>query len=431
MADIQVSPVADNVSATGSSGSRVDVWTTHLIGYSFYVRSNVGANGSIYYVKTTDGGETWSSSTKVNSTTEEANATNQWSVYYDQWTPGITTTLIHIAWLERISNAFGYLAPTKYRALQTSDDSLGTEVQLFTSDCSSGLCGSASSGESPSMVRARGGNLYLWHRAGPGVADQWRFYRSVDSGATWTERAKRPGTATVIQPKLLPGGESDSNDILLIATRASAISYWIYDDSADSWTDSGTVDTSGFGSAIEAEGATRKSDNNTFVAYMMKNADSTHTLRIIEITTGVSFTQRTNLFADEAGHDTTPRNQVAVALDAVSASDIYVGYGGTVADTTQQGFKKSTDGAVTWGAQQTFGEDSVTSRTGIFLAMNTSAVGGRIYGTWQQGPSVDILGNFNTSIALQASGGSGNYPSQMHNKRARKSERRIQGLRVP
>ena len=388
MADIQVSPVADDTQSTPTSGARLDVWTTHLIGYSFYARSNVGINGSIYYVKTTDGGQTWGASTKVNSTTEEAGATQRFSVYYDQWTPGISTTKIHIAWLERIGVGVTYEAPIKYRALDTSNDSLGTEVQVTLLACGSGLCGNAAR---VSIVRSRGADLYIHNTATTVI-------RSTDDGATWPT-----ATSVFAQGRLLPGGEIDPSDILLIETDAADLTYRIFDASAQTWSSSGVIDTSVNATAIQAEGATRKSDNHKFVAYQLNKTGSTKDLRVIEITIGTTWTQLTNVFTNEADHShTISANQVALAVDQFNTDHIYVGYGGIVGDATQQGFKKSVDGGVTWGAQQVFGEDTVTGREGIFLAMNTSLVGGRIYGTWQVVANRDIFGNFANSIALQS-----------------------------
>lgn len=409
MADIQVSPVADNTTDTPSSGARTIVWTTSLIGYAFYARSNVGTDGSIYYVKTTNGGQTWGSSTKVNSTTEAATATERFSIWYDQWTPGISTTKIHLTWWDAVAGE------SRYRALDTTNDSLGTEVIILASG--------VGPTHVPTIVRARGSNLYQWE-----TATASRFLRrSVDDGANWTARAAMNSSGTA---RLMPGGETDGNDILMLLHRGTVLSLNVYDDSLDSWTIGATLDTNALPQAIDAEGVTRKSDNVTFIAYML-NTDGVagnNSLRIVENTSGTTVTQRTNIFTNEADHSTANPNQVGIALDAFNGSDVYVGYAGIVGNASQRAYKKSTDGAVTWGAQITFGEDAV-SRSAIWLAMNTALNGGRVYATWQEGVSVDIFGNFATSVALVGSGGG--YPSQMHNKKPKKSGRVTQGLRVP
>ena len=64
MADILVSPAADNGEIfSGYQGGRAQAWISPLIGYQFYHTGNRAAG---YYVKTNDGGLTWSEHVKIN-----------------------------------------------------------------------------------------------------------------------------------------------------------------------------------------------------------------------------------------------------------------------------------------------------------------------------------------------------------------------------
>jgi len=67
------------------------VFTTDQIGYVFYQNSRTA---SIAYHKTTNGGASWSGPTNITSGVQYTYRSMH--VWYDQWTPGDSGTLIHI-----------------------------------------------------------------------------------------------------------------------------------------------------------------------------------------------------------------------------------------------------------------------------------------------------------------------------------------------
>ena len=66
------------------------VFTSTDIGYMFFVDDS---NTNIVYRKTLDGGKTWSQRVTV---ANMSNTTKQLVVYYDKWTPGLTSNKIHL-----------------------------------------------------------------------------------------------------------------------------------------------------------------------------------------------------------------------------------------------------------------------------------------------------------------------------------------------
>ena len=179
MADIQITPTSAN--NTASSAMRTMVWITPLIGYQFYARQDTNVAEALCYVKTSNGGQTWGSSVKVNSSALAPNRAYLFSVWYDQWTPSDTGTKIHLGWYDNAGDAG--LTYMRYRALDTSNDSLGTEVNLQPFGTLASILGWNSVGIS--VTKARGGNLHVWCRSNASGSYP-AHWRSTDGGAIWT-----------------------------------------------------------------------------------------------------------------------------------------------------------------------------------------------------------------------------------------------------
>ncbi|KKM82271.1 hypothetical protein LCGC14_1321200, partial [marine sediment metagenome] len=199
------------------------VWIDVNTAYIFYV----DGSADLVYQKTTDGGATWATAVSVKTGT-----LIKVSVWYDKWTPGNAGTLIHIAYTEADGDDL------LYRNLDTLDDSLSTEVTVFTG--ASFTDGNWDTG-AVDIVRARGGNLYIgfWGDAG----GEFGFYRSTDTGATWTSRAQLADGNEADGILLMPGDETDKDDIWCIYWDRSdnALSLKVYDNSGDSWSESTIV----------------------------------------------------------------------------------------------------------------------------------------------------------------------------------------------
>jgi hypothetical protein len=203
------------------------VWTSSLVGYSFFLGA-LAAN--VYYRKTTDGGATWG-----NRVTVYTGTANIAAIWYDQWTPGDDGTKIHVAWVASTGTTIRYVN------LETASDTLGTEEQVAAFTAVGGA--PIVIGRFPvSIVKARGGNLYIIFATSSSAAGNLGFYRSTDAGDNWTSRSdaaleQSGGFYQVDQCLMVPGSEADTNDIWCLYWDVSAneISVKVHDDSANTW----------------------------------------------------------------------------------------------------------------------------------------------------------------------------------------------------
>ena len=92
------------------------VFVNSNTGYVFFIQ---GSDDNVVYVKTTDGGYTWTSEISIGDDQDTGNV----SVWYDKWTPRDAETRSH---LRRIG-AGGTANPDDlmYNYLDTADDSVG------------------------------------------------------------------------------------------------------------------------------------------------------------------------------------------------------------------------------------------------------------------------------------------------------------------
>src|SRR4030095_7155978 len=137
MADVSIDA---SVSTSTARGMRSVVFTTASIGYFFYIDSD----GTFGYSKTTDGGATWGAQVEV-----EAATTNiAFDVWFDQWTPGDSGTLIHMWFFDSTAD------DVYWRSLDTSSDTLGTRR-----NCIALVSAVAGVNAFVSGTKARNGNL--------------------------------------------------------------------------------------------------------------------------------------------------------------------------------------------------------------------------------------------------------------------------------
>src|SRR3990167_4143771 len=230
MADIQVVADAADIRVF-ESVYRSTHWINCLVGYKFYVDLDpVSPNpdDDLWYVKTTDGGETWGTDTQVN-TTLNGRSVEIAACWPDWATPGDTGTKIHVAWWH-INPGVNQSKRLRYRALDTAGDTLGTDV-LITDEAQ--LAFEFVVG----ITKARGGNLLIGavivgDKPGPPNAHirQYHFFRSVDGGTTWVARTAATWGAIVVLGgrkaagsddvgvgalPMAPGDAADNQDIYL------------------------------------------------------------------------------------------------------------------------------------------------------------------------------------------------------------------------
>ncbi len=358
------------------------VWVNVNTAYIFYI----DASNDLVYQKTSDGGATWATAVSVKTGT-----LIKASIWYDKWTPGNAGTLIHIAYTESVGD------DVLYRNLDTLDDSLSTEITVV--DGASYTSGSWAEGV-VDIVRARGGNLYIgfWGDAG----GEFGFYRSTDTGATWTSRAQLADGNEADGILLMPGNETDEDDIWCIYwdRSADALSLKVYDNSGDSWSETSIASSMvDFTVYYQMSAAPRHSDNHVILAAWSEIDAATADLKAWDIGSSSSITALTGIVTD-----LDASAQVAVFVNQQDDS-IYVAYlkGGTWQAIVDAVYKKSTDGGTTWGSEQTYSEASADDIRALWAGLSVGPDGGRFQPTFVNIDLTDLFVNLVNSIYIAPS----------------------------
>ncbi len=376
MADITVDASVNSTLYTRSIRAG-PVWVGPDTAYAFYV----DGSANFVYRKTTDGGATWGSPVTVIA----AGTFLQVSIWYDRWTPGSVGRTIHCVVTD--SSADDVI----YRGLATVTDTLSTQIVVFD--------GATFTGAYPvDIVRARGGNLYIgfW-----GDTDGERgFYRSTDNGATWTSRAQVADGDAADGILLMPGNETDKDDIWCIYWDRSAdeLSLKVYDNSGDSGSETTVVSATDSSTYYQMSVAPRHSDNHVLLAVWNKLPAASADLLLLDIgdssdITGVGIPL---LNTDESA-------QVAILINQQN-DDIYVAYlkGGTWEATVDVKYKKSTDGGTTWGSEQDYSQASADDIRAVWAGISIGSDGGRFQPTWFNDDLDDLFVNVANSILVEA-----------------------------
>lgn len=376
MADVTV--VSDAFATTENiMTGRNLVWTDKDTGYLFYKDSG----NDFVYVKTTDAGANWSASTEI-----EGTGLAKADVWYDKWTNGDTGTLIHLVYYHTADDN------PVYRNLDTSDDSLSTEVIVFNG--SSGTEGTHTKGIS--ITKARGGNLYCSFNIDGGT--ETGFYRSTDAGVNWTSRSNcHEGSQD--QFALCPADGADDNDIwsVWVDSSANQLTIKTYDDSANSWGESSGLATIVEETAVKNfEVVSRHSDNAGVLAIQNGTRSSNNVeIEIWEIT-GTTATQKSS------NADTQNATDWGMSLCINQQNDdLYIFYCQGSSGSVAAKYKKSTDDGATWAGETSV---SVTSDDHRYITGGTSIGddGGRIQPVWYNDDLTDMVTNADNGVEITA-----------------------------
>jgi hypothetical protein len=327
-----------------SAGTNYIVQTAAGTLYYFYID---GAS-DVVYRKSIDGGLNWSAATVVFTGTA-----TQLSVWYDRWS-GISGDLIHVAYSD------SGIDDVLYRNLDTSSDTLSSQTTVAAGTSTAG-------GGGISICRSRGGNLLCALDIDNGT--ERGVVKSTDVGATWPTVIADPyeGAAGDMLI-LLPGWAADNQDMMALFWDASAneISRKLYDDSANSWSETSIAASMTdvapnnswphFAAAVDLANS-----RNVLVAWSgvdTANAD----LRCWTVTEG-AITEVTNVVTG-SGDD---QGLCGIAINTVT-QEWYVAYigksdGSETYPTAVRGYYKvSNDAGSTWSAEIAFTEDRVRNQ---------------------------------------------------------------------
>lgn len=225
---VKIDDVPSSQSAFYSGSSPTSVFVSDSAGYQFYIDSTRKA----VYAKTTNGGASWGSAVVVDNQTDVSTV----AVWFDQWTPGDTGTVIHVLTGDRNQDNLWYTS------VDTATDTVSTTVSIsanesFVLDIVEGRTGT-------SITKATNGVLYAGATT-PQNDFVVKCSASCSTGTNWVEAGSNPYTN---------GNNNDwislvplpDDDILTVFFDASANALYSkeYEDVSDAWDGSFiTIDT--------------------------------------------------------------------------------------------------------------------------------------------------------------------------------------------
>ncbi len=319
------------------------VYVSDGVWYQFYVDNQVA---DLYWSKTSNSGITWTVPAVIKATTTIGGI----AVWFDKWTPSDTGAIVHLAYFE-IAGAHDVL----YRAFNTADDTMGTEIVVLA-----GTSGVGGANSCISVTKSKAGRILVGYDIDGGT--ELGFAKSDDYPVTAFTAKTDFQEATSDYYILLPGNYADTNDIDCIYKDRSAaeLSLKTYDDSANNWTGvsaetsiaTGITDVSTTTAGSQFSSAVRNSDGHiilvSWTAFDTLNAD----LKCWDINGAASITEKTDVVLNS----TDDQGLCAIGIDSTN-DDLYVFYGGksdgseTFSSAINIYYKISTDDGATWGAE--------------------------------------------------------------------------------
>lgn len=380
MADVTI----DSAALTGTArGCRSVVFTTADIGYWFFLDNTTGR---LNYSKTTDGGATWGGQTEIATST-----TLGFDVWFDQWTPGDSGTLIHMFWITSGED------DTYWRSLDTNGDTLGTLRTVFA-----GATYVAGRGVFVSGTKTRSGYLYCAYDGDAGA--ERGLHRSTDSGTTWSANLSTTFVeATIDQCLLFPASNTgDNNDCwaLYHDADADALTLKMWDSSAGSATESSTIqtlveNTTDLTGQYGFSGSVRHSDGHLIVAAISERDTGTSDHQVFDINGTASITSLTAITTNIDDH-----YYPAVFIDQ-NTDDLFVAFNGirtgadTLGTTSKVYYTSSSDNGSNWSAGSTAYQEGAAS---LNVQVWAPLMGPRFYVGWRVGTT--LIGNKVNSLTF-------------------------------
>jgi len=328
--------IQSTIASARNCGQSVHLVQTSSAWYYFLIHSE---NNDLYWQKSTNLGISWTSPVLIKGTITGAGL----AVWYDRWTPGDTGNLVHLAFLESVSNNVQYIT------FNTLNDTVGSEVTVFD-----GASIVVAVNTCLSVTKARGGNIYVAFDVDGGT--ETGFYYSA-SGVSFSALTD-VNEATSDYYKLYPGNYADTQDIDCAYWDRSAneLSLKVFDNSANSWSEA-SIATSMTAIASNVvcsqfDGTIRPSDGHLLLAAWSASDAANADLRCWDINGTAGIVEKTNVITDSVDD----QGGCAIQLDT-GTNNIIVYYfgksdGSETAYTSMALYCKiSTDGGATWGSE--------------------------------------------------------------------------------
>lgn len=315
------------------------------------------------------------------------------SAWYDGETTNDTGTLLHVVWADSGASEIQYV---------NIDVSDGTVSSIVLIDDSYTISSTPQSNRA-AITKTLNGNLLVGH----GTTSENHVFRSTDDGATWTSRtAVTEGTTSYDYIMFFPADTGDDADAACIYWDRSTnvLSVKMYDDSANTWTET-TIQTGMVDDTFHMnfDAVLRHSDGHIFLAAHSDDDQSTDDIRTYDLTVD-SIASPTVTVLPSTGwviQNIPESAQVALIINQQN-DDLYCAYlkGGTWVATVNVYYKISTDNSVSWGSEQSFGENADDDLRLVHGGRSVGDNGGRVQFTFFNDDTTAIFTNINNDIPI-------------------------------
>jgi len=356
------------------------------------------SGSDMVFHRTTNKGTGWSE-TEIRAGTSET-----FDGWYDKETPGDSGNLVHALFLDSaVDDAF-------YRTVDVSDGSQGT---LRTVDAGITVS-TVSNNNRVAITKTRSGNLI----AAFSTQAEIECYRSVDDGATWVDIADVYESASQEDwVMLFPADTGDDDDACALFWDRSVdeLSVKMWDNSAGTWTETSIASSMVDSNQLpQMDGVIRHSNGHLYVfAWSALDSNFADILTwdiTVDSIASPTITARTNVVTDqgESGGICGWINQ--------QSNEVRVMYlqGGTWQASTIAVYHISTDGMVSWGTEQAYGENTADDNRSVQAGRSVGNAGGRYQPSWFNDDLDDIFVNEVNDAEIAATGLS--IPVVMHHR---------------
>ena len=357
--------------------------------YAFYNDSDADLD----YQKSTDGGASWGGTgTDIHVGTWEGVA-----VWYDQWTPGDSGTLVHMVY-------FSTADDLTYAQFNTSGDSFTANVVI----ASTGAQGSLTSANDMTVTKGTDGDIYVGTVDAAAPTSPASFIHKCSASCTtagnWSSAGSNPwdgagddtdGNHGIILLPLTNTAAHDDGDIMLVSYDIgdSSVEYKVYDDSANSWsTDFTNIQTSVTDNTTyrSAFGGTINSTTGALYITYVPSPGTANTSEVRAWKYSDSWSQLTDPWPDTT-------DGTSIVLDAnigldTNTDDLYVVYirAASTAASNDVYYAVSTNDGSSWSTDNLL--SSGTDRDHRAVSINAHS-NSRLYAMWNDTLLDDIFGN--------------------------------------
>lgn len=346
---------------------------------------------------TDDAGATWGS--QIIAAAGTAVGVNTW---FEPATPGLTNDLVHCSWIDITGTSGGTIL--YYANFDISAATWSTPVAIISTLTNS----PTNRNHRSSITVSRDGNIYIGYVISTGTPSS-AFYRSTNGGTSFDAARASPFESNALDMVyLFPANTADDADVAAVFFDRNVTTYTIkmYDDSANSWTESAGWSITGFDSNAQPgdHGSVRHSDGKIIFASHEQANNAVDDLHVKEISV-TSISSPTVSSLTDIYTNTVGVQQAAVTINQQN-DDIYVAYlRGTWQSAMQAYYDVSTDDGVTWAGEAAYGQDTAGDLRLIMGPTSIGSAGGVVQFSFFNDDLNDIFINLVNDIPISAAGG--------------------------